>query len=77
MTGFRHARLMQDMRHAGVCIEDLARAWASIEGKEGRFDAGKNKSVFEDKDGTYAGFMVEMEEIIERATRYALERGGK
>jgi hypothetical protein len=77
MTGFHHARLMQNMRTAGVCVEDLARAWASVDGKEGRFDSGKNLRISDDPDGTYAGYMIEMEEIIDRAIRYALERQRK
>ena len=70
----RHAKILQDARKAGVTIEDLARAWASIDGKRDAFDAGRNISEFEDKTGHYAGYVVETEEMFMRATTYALGR---
>lgn len=70
----RHARLLQDFRQSGATIEDLARAWASIDGKRDAFDAGRDKSVMEDETGHYAGYVVEAEEILERAIVYARER---
>lgn len=70
----RHARLLQDFRQAGATVEDLARAWASMDGKRDAFDEGRNKSVMEDKTGHYAGYVVEAEEILKRATVYALDR---
>lgn len=59
---------------AGVTIEDLARALASIDGKRDAFDEGKGISVFDDKTGHYAGYMVEAEEQVKRATAYAMDR---
>lgn len=70
----RHARLLQDARNAGVTVEDLARAWASMDGKRDAFDAGRDKSIQEDKTGHYLGYICETEEILRRATAYALDR---
>ena len=70
----RHARLLQDARQCGVTVEDFARAWASLDGKRDAFDEGRDKSVMEDKTGHYAGYVVETEEIFERAIKYARDR---
>ena len=59
---------------AGVTVEDLARAWASLDGKQDAFDAGRNKSVFDDETGHYAGYCFEVREIVTRATKYAQEK---
>ena len=50
---FRHARLLQQFRTANGTIEDLARAWASMDGKREIFDAEKNMSMAEVEDGAY------------------------
>lgn len=71
---YRHAILMRELQISGVKLEDLARAWASIDGKLVHFDEGKTKSVWEDNTGHYAGYVVETEEIIERAIKYARAR---
>ena len=71
---FRHAKLLQDCRKLGVTVEDLARAWASMDGKQDRFDAGVDKTVLEDDDGTYHGYLEETEELIRRAISYAQDR---
>lgn len=71
---FRHARLLRDFSLFGGNIEDLARAWASIDGKRDEFDEGRDKSVMDDKTGHYAGYVVETEEILERAIAYARGR---
>ena len=71
---FRHAKLLQDLRASGATVEDLARAWASIDGKRDAFDEGRDKSVMEDKTGHYAGYVVETEEAISRAISYAQAR---
>ncbi len=71
----RHARLLQQAGKAGVTVEDLARAWASIDGKRDQFDAERDKSVFDEGvTGHYAGYIVETEEAITRATHYAQDR---
>jgi len=71
---YRHAILMRELQISGVKLEDLARAWASIDGKLVHFDEGKTKSVWEDKTGHYAGYVVETEEMISRAIKYARAR---
>lgn len=71
---FRHARILQEFIKSGATVEDLARAWASIDGKRDSFDAGRNVSEMEDETGHYAGYVVEAEEILQRATNYARDR---
>ncbi|MBK5958134.1 hypothetical protein CCR97_08380 [Rhodoplanes elegans] len=70
----RHAKLMQELRQSGVTIEDIARAWASIDGKRDAFDAEKGKSVSDDITGHYLGYLSEAEELVTRAAKYARER---
>lgn len=70
----RHARLLQELRQSGATVEDLARAWASMDGKRDAFDAGRDKDIMEDEAGYYAGYMCETEEILKRAIQYASER---
>lgn len=55
-----------------VTVEQLARAYASIDGKAKEFDAGKAKvqRYEEDYDGHYEGYITEMEEILKRASNY-------
>jgi hypothetical protein len=60
--------LLDPFRASGGTIEDLARAWASLDGKLDRFDAEWGMPVSEIVDGTCEGYLVEMEEIIRRAT---------
>ena len=74
LISYRHAILMRELQISNVKLEDLARAWASLDGKLVHFDEGKTKTIWEDKTGHYAGYVVETEEIIERAIRYARER---
>lgn len=57
-----------------VTIEDLARAWASIDGKRDEFDAGKGVPIMRDETGHYAGYMVEAKEMVGRALCYAVTR---
>lgn len=71
---YRQAKLLQEMRQANVTIEDLARAWSSLDGKREKFDAEKDVSAADAIYGHYLGYIYEMEEIIERATRYAQTR---
>lgn len=72
---FRHAKLLQDLIASGATVEDLARSLASIEGNSDEFDEGKDVSIAVDKTGHYLGYLCDMEYIIERATKYARERG--
>ena len=62
-------------RIADGTVEDLARAWASMDGKREIFDAEKSMSVAEaEEEGVNLGYLSEIEEIIRRATEYAAER---
>ncbi len=65
---------MQAAIAAGVTVEDLARAWASMDGTRDAFDVGRGLSVFDDATGHYAGYCAEAREIVQRATKYAVER---
>lgn len=69
-----HNNLIKELIDSGATVEDLARAWASIDGKRDEFDEGKGKSVFDDRTGHYAGYVVEAEEQLRRAAKYARER---
>ena len=71
---YRHARMLQEMRAAGVTVEDLARAWSSMDGKREHFDRERDQSAMEAETGHYLGYLVETEEIITRATAYAAAR---
>jgi hypothetical protein len=70
----RYQKLLHEFIESGATVEDLARAWASIDGNVQHFDAGRSKSVFDDESGHYAGYMAEAAEQLERATMYARSR---
>lgn len=74
---FKHAKLLQDFGKSGATVEDLARAWASIDGKCEFFDAEKGLSIDECTHGHYLGYLEEAEEILKRATTYASRRHPK
>jgi len=50
-----------------ITVEDLARAWASIDGKRAEFAARGD-------DGHYEGYLAEAEEQVKRAISYAQAR---
>jgi hypothetical protein len=52
---FRHARLLQQFRTADGTVEDLARVWASMDGKREIFDAEKSMSA-DWRDGCMEAF---------------------
>lgn len=55
-------------------IEELARAWASIDGRADRFDIGKSweGSQSESPDGgTYGGYLADTEELVRRSPSVA------
>lgn len=55
-------------------IEELARAWASIDGRADRFDSGKSwaGSQAESPDGgTYDGYIADTEELLRRSPSVA------
>ena len=55
-----------------MVIERLARAWASIDGKAERFDAGKKDPELMSQDGTFEGYIAETEELCKRAKLWDL-----
>lgn len=72
-----HRRLIRECEGAGVTIKDLARAWASIDGRRDEFDIGAESDDIEAGEGHYAGYISEAEELLRRATAYARERRRK
>ena len=76
VSNLYHARLLQELLRSEVTIEDLARGYASIDGKRNSFDKGKADHEYEKKMGHYLGYLTEMESIIDNAIGYAFERKG-
>ena len=72
----RQAIILNEFCDSGATIEDLARAWASMDGKRDEFDAEKNVSASDAGHGHYLGYVCETEEILQRATTYAIDRRG-
>ena len=68
----RVGALLRDFIASGALVEDLARAWASL-GDE--FDKGRDLDAPEAAHGHYLGYLAETEEILQRAIKYARERG--
>lgn len=66
-----HADIMRDLSTWGVTVEDVARAWASVDGKRDEFDRGKSG---DDADGHFDGYMIEAEILLDRAVHYASNR---
>lgn len=73
----RHRQLIADLEASGVTIDDLARAWASIDGKRDEFDRGKVDREYEHTAGHYDGYRIEAAEMVSRAVGYAKERRSK
>lgn len=69
--------LVAKAARSGVTVEDLARAWASIDGCRDEFDRGKVNSEFDAYNGRYSGYMLEAGSMLSRAITYAEERLGK
>lgn len=72
-----HRRLIRESEGAGVTVKDLARAWASIDGRRDEFDIGAESDDIESGGGRYAGYVCEAEELLRRATKYARDRRRK
>ena len=64
--------LLRDFVASGATLEDLARAWASLEGKRNEF--AKDKDPPGAAHGHYLGYLAEAGEVLRRATKYARER---
>ena len=71
-----HARLLRNAAAARVTVEDLARAWASIDGKGTTFVEERDDPMVESPYGHYLGYITEAEEMLRRATHYACNRNG-
>lgn len=48
-------------------IEEVARAWASIDGKKAHFDACKQDPKLEQVGGYYQGYMADAQELLKRS----------
>jgi uncharacterized protein YuzE len=66
--------LLRDFVASGATVEDLARAWASLDGKPDKFDKAKDPGTSEAAHGHYLGYLSEAEEVLWRAAKYARER---
>lgn len=66
-----HKKLVIQLKESNVSIENIARAWASIDGKVEGFDRGKENKSFEEENGYYTGYIAEAEELIIRAIKYS------
>ena len=58
---FRQACIFRDFSESGATLEDLARAWASIERNRDEFDAEKDEPASEADH--YLGYLIEVEEF--------------
>jgi uncharacterized protein YuzE len=66
---------LRDFIASGATVEDLARAWASLEGKRNEFDKDEGLAVSEAAHDHYLSYLAATEEILQRAATYARERG--
>jgi hypothetical protein len=66
----RLGAMLRDFIASGATIEDLARAWASLEGKREEFDQENCRGA----SGGYPRYLAEIEEILQRAAKSARER---
>ncbi len=74
VVAYRHAKAMRDAQGAGIGIEDLARAMASMRGKDvlAEFDADQARGEL--TSGVFVECIVSAEILIDRATEYARQR---
>jgi hypothetical protein len=70
---YRHALLLRGAQLAGITVEDLGRALASMDGQLAAFDADRDRGNLA-VNSIYAHGIVRAETLIERATEYARER---
>ena len=66
--------LLRDFIASGATLEDLARAWASLDGKRGEFDQESDPGASKATLSHYLGYLTEAEEVLRRAAEYARER---
>jgi uncharacterized protein YuzE len=70
----RIGALLRDFIASHATVEDLARAWASLDGKRSEFDNQKGLGESGGAQGHYLGYLAETEEILRRAAECARER---
>jgi len=70
----RLGALLRDFVASGATVEDLASAWASLEGTRDVLDKEKDPGASNDARGYYLGYLAEAEETLRRATKCARER---
>jgi uncharacterized protein YuzE len=70
----RLGALLRDFIAAGATVEDLVRAWASLDGKRDKLDEEKGPGASASAHGDHFGYLAETEEILRRAVKYAQER---
>ena len=66
--------LLRDFVASGATVEDLARAWASLDGKRDEFDKAEDAGAPEAAPAHYLGFLSEAEKVLQRAAKYGRER---
>jgi uncharacterized protein YuzE len=70
----RLGALLRDFVASGATVEDLARAWASLDRKRNEFDKEKGPGASAAAHRYYLAYLAEAEEILRRAANYARER---
>jgi len=70
----RLGAVLRDFIASGAMVEDLARAWASLDDTRDEVDKEKGPGASEAARGHYLGHLAEAEEILRRAAKCARER---
>jgi uncharacterized protein YuzE len=70
----RLGALLRDFIASGATVEDLARAWASPHDTREEFNKEKGLTGSEAARGNDLGYLGDIEEILQRAAKYARER---
>src|SRR5882757_10088085 len=70
----RLGALLRDFIASGAMVEDLARAWASPHDTREEFNKEKGLTGSEAARGNDLGYLGDIEEILQRAAKYARER---
>jgi uncharacterized protein YuzE len=71
----RLGALLRDFIASGATVEDLAWAWASLDGQRDDVDKEKSLGAPEDAHDYYLGYLAAAEEILRRAANYARDHG--
>jgi uncharacterized protein YuzE len=70
----RLGALLRDFIASRPSIEDLARAWASRDDKRDSSDKEEGLSASDGNSGDYLDYFAEIEEVLQRAAKYAVDR---